>query len=194
VWGGPIRYFAGKAYESVKGQITDRIANAFTAAEYSSGQASDGANGITIAGSVVLGGLGALKVIGGRAADGAADLVRYEKYWNDLATKPGTLSDRTARAFYLSEEARIPSLLDRSLPLEGQARQAFEMRNGLRTQARDLMADRQMADFLNRTEPNMTWNQVVDKYSGKYSGDELWYKIIGSSQKSRASVNQQLGF
>jgi len=69
VWGGPIRYFAGKAYESVKGQITDRIANAFTAAEYSSGQASDGANGITIAGSVVLGGLGALKVIGGRAAE-----------------------------------------------------------------------------------------------------------------------------
>jgi hypothetical protein len=125
---------------------------------------------------------------------GLGDAARYERYWANLATKPGTLSNRSARAFYLSEEAQIPSLLNRSLPLEGQARQAFEMRNALRTQSRDLMSDRRLAESLGRTDPNMTWNQVVDKYSSRYSGDALWNKIIGSSQKSRPSVDQSLGF
>ncbi len=128
------------------------------------------------------------------AENGADDTARYEKYWANLATKSGSLSNRSARAFYLSEEARIPSLLDSSLPLEGQARQAFEMRNSLRTQSRDLMSDRRLAESLSRTDPNMTWNQVVGKYSNRYSGDALWNKTIGSSQSSRTSVNQSLGF
>ncbi len=123
-----------------------------------------------------------------------ADGARYDAYWADLTTKSGTLSTPSARAFYLSEEARIPSLIDRSLPLESQAQQAFEMRNALRTQSRDLMADRGLAESLNRTDPNMTWSQIVDKYSSRYSGDELWNKIIESSTKSRQSVNQALGF
>jgi filamentous hemagglutinin len=154
--------------------------------------------GLVASGAVVVATDGVLRVVSSPGvvvgAESASDLIRYEKYWADLASKPGTLSDRAARAFYLSEEARIPSLLDHSLPLESQARQAFEMRNELRIRTRDLMADREFAELLNRTEPNMTWNQVVDKYSGNYSGDALWEKIINSSQASRSSVNQKLGF
>ena len=119
---------------------------------------------------------------------------RYERYWDDLGKIPQSLNDRSTRAWYLSEEMKIPSMLDSSAPLEMQARQAFEMRNVIRSQARDLMADQAHADFLRATEPNLTWDEVVATKSLKYSGDDLWRNIISSSQKSRGAVNTQFGF
>jgi hypothetical protein len=122
------------------------------------------------------------------------DLIRYQKYWDELAKNPGTLSARNARAWYLSQEDIIPNLLDKGLPLEQQARQAHEFRNNIRTYARDLMADRQKAAELARTSPNMTWEQTVNKYSSRASGDALWNEIIKGSQRSRPSVNERLHF
>lgn len=56
------------------------------------------------------------------------------------------------------------------------------------------MADRELADKLNREEPNMTWEQVQKKYADRgYKGEDLWNAIIDGSQKSRASVNTSLG-
>lgn len=110
------------------------------------------------------------------------------------ALKPGTLSNIETRTWYLEQESRIPSLLDKKLSLEQQARQAFELRNQFRTEARELMADRNLAEVLNKTEKNLTWEQLVSKKMQEgYSGDELWKAIIESSQKSRASVNESLG-
>jgi len=56
------------------------------------------------------------------------------------------------------------------------------------------MEDRKLAETLNRTERNMTWDQVVEKYSFRHSGDDFWNNIIKSSQSSRKSVDQSLGF
>lgn len=50
--------------------------------------------------------------------------------------EPGTLSNVDARKWYLEQEAKIPDLIDDSLPLEQQARQAFDLRNQYRMQAR----------------------------------------------------------
>jgi filamentous hemagglutinin len=88
----------------------------------------------------------------------------------------------------------IPNLLDTSKSLEYQAKQAFEIRNDLRTRARELMADQKAADYLRRNEPNLTWDELVTIKSMKYSGDDLWNSIINSSQKSRESVNAQFNF
>ena len=129
------------------------------------------------------------------AAKGALDdSARYAQYWQDLSKQTGTLSDRTSRAWYLSQEAQIPALLNKAQPLQQQAMQAFTLRNSYRTYARELMADREYAAYLNKVEPNMTWQQIVDKYSGQYSGDSLWNRIIEGSQSSRSSVNTSLGF
>jgi RHS repeat-associated protein len=106
---------------------------------------------------------------------------------------PGTLSNVEARNWYLAREGDIPSSLNKKLPLEQQAKQAVNLRNEIRTRARELMADRAEAARLNAEEPNMTWEQVVKKYKAQgYTGDNLWNKIIESSQKSRASVNENL--
>lgn len=108
--------------------------------------------------------------------------------------KPGTLSDVEARRWYLEQESKIPSMIDDSLPLEQQARQAFELRNQFRTQARELMSNRQLAESLNITDPNLTWEQIIQKQIDKgLTGDDIFKAIIESAQRSRTSVNQLLG-
>ena len=108
--------------------------------------------------------------------------------------RAGSLSNIESRKWYLEREQTIPNLIDKNLPLAQQAKQAFELRNKFRTRARELMADRQLAEQLNRTEPNLTWDQMVNKQIEKgYSGDEIYKAIIESSQRSRKSINQILG-
>ncbi|MNY32945.1 hypothetical protein D3C86_1671930 [compost metagenome] len=121
------------------------------------------------------------------------DSAAYTKWWRDIA-QPGTLNDREARAWYLSQEAEIAGRVDRSLPLEEQAKQAFAMRNEVRSTARELMSNRELAEILNKSDPNKTWAEIYDKYtSAGFSGDNLWRVIIEKSQSSRVSVNQGLG-
>ena len=104
-----------------------------------------------------------------------------------------SLSNTAARQWYLDQEAQIPSLIDTTTSLQDQAYQAFNLRNSFRTATRNAMIDQETAAQLNVTNPNLTWDQVVQKYSSTYSGDELWTQIIGASQRSRASVNQSFG-
>ncbi len=112
----------------------------------------------------------------------------------DELPSAGSLSNVEARSWYLEQERIIPSQLDRSLPLEGQARQAHALRNDARTTARDLMSDRELAEQLSRDNPNLTWDQLVEKTSAKgFEGDDIFREIIESSQRSRQSVNKKLG-
>lgn len=108
--------------------------------------------------------------------------------------KPGTLSNVDARKWYLESEAKIPSMIDKNLSLEQQAKQAFDLRNQFRTEARELMSDRELAESLYKSDPNLTWAQVVEKQANKgLSGDDIYKAIIESSQRSRTSVNESLG-
>ena len=138
-------------------------------------------------------------------ADGAivTDVALMVKYWRAgasliekdvVAANAGKLSNVDARKWYLENEAQIVNRIDKSLSLEEQAKQAFELRNTYRTQARELMADRATAQKLYQEEPNLTWDQVVEKASDKgFTGNALWKEIIESSSRSRPSVNQGLG-
>ncbi len=105
-----------------------------------------------------------------------------------------SLSDVGARKWYLSQEEQMPDLIDNSQPLEQQAYQAFFLRNKYRTTARELMANRELAESLYRTDPNLTWSEVVQKQLNKgLTGDDIYNAIIQSSQRSRKSVNRSLG-
>jgi hypothetical protein len=111
----------------------------------------------------------------------------------DLPEK-GTLSDTEARKWYLEQEAKIPDLIDKNLPIEEQARQAVALRNMFRTLARELMANRDLATSLDVTDPNPTWDQIVMKYANQgLTGDELYQEIIEAAQRSRPEVNEFLG-
>ena len=106
----------------------------------------------------------------------------------------GTMSNYEARQWYLAEDAQILNRIDSTASLEAQARQAFDIRNSNRTQARELMYDRVSADRLYREEPNLTWDQIIQlKQSQGLSGDDVYRSILQSSQKTRAEVNRRYG-
>ncbi|MPM93519.1 hypothetical protein SDC9_140657 [bioreactor metagenome] len=108
--------------------------------------------------------------------------------------KPLSLSDIETRRWYLDAEAQIPDLIDRTKPLEQQARQASALRNEVRTQAREAMTNRELANSLFGSKPNMTWDEVVKKYMDKgFVGDELYQEIMKAALRSNPSVNQYLG-
>ena len=105
-----------------------------------------------------------------------------------------SLSDLDARKWYLSQEATIPDLIDYGKSLEQQAYQAFSLRNKFRTAARELMANREVAEKLYKTDPNRTWKEIVQRQVDKgMTGDDIYRAIIQSSQRSRSSVNKSLG-
>ncbi len=108
--------------------------------------------------------------------------------------KAESLDDVATRRWYLESEAKIPDIIDKTKPLEQQARQAFDFRNKFRTQARDAMLNRTGAENLFGTKLNMTWEQLVDKYSKRgFSGDTLYEEIIKASTRSNPLVNESLG-
>ena len=105
-----------------------------------------------------------------------------------------SLSNVEARKWYLEQEAKIPDMIDSSLSLEEQAKQAFNLRNNFRTEARELMVDRATAESLYKTDPNWSWEKIVQKQVEKgLSGDDIYKEIIASSQRSREAVNKSLG-
>lgn len=110
----------------------------------------------------------------------------------------GMLSNKEVRCWYKEQEAKISSQIDPTQSLKQQARQAHQLRNEARIRARLLMEDRQAATGLysginsptGKAEPMLTWKGLTAKLRGKgLDGDDLWREIIGSSQKSRASVD-----
>jgi hypothetical protein len=113
---------------------------------------------------------------------------------SDSVPKAGSLSNLHARQWYINQLARIPNIMDKTKPLEYQARQAFDFRNQVRTHTRNAMYDRVAADRLFGTKPNMTWEQIVQKYTKKgLQGDSLYREIIKASQRSDHVVNEKFG-
>ena len=111
-----------------------------------------------------------------------------------VETQKYSLSNVEARKWYLEQEAKIPSMIDSSLSLEEQAKQAFNLRNKFRIEARELMADRAIAESLYKTDPNWSWEKIVQKQVEKgLSGDDIYKEIIASSQRSKDAVNKSLG-
>jgi len=61
IWGGPLRAAGGWVYERVKGGIQTRLEGAFAGLDYTGVQSGDGASGITLAGSILLSGMGSIR-------------------------------------------------------------------------------------------------------------------------------------
>lgn len=91
--------------------------------------------------------------------------VFYQHYGND--TRRGSLDNRSARKWYLAMEAEIPNKLNVSAPLAQQAEVAYQRRNEIRSEARFLMNDRIKADRLAFEEPNIEWQQLLNKTQTK---------------------------
>jgi RHS repeat-associated protein len=144
-----------------------------------------------------------------RAGENVGDAVKAVENTGETAQKstgllqaPGkigdiplySLDDKASRSWYHSQLDSIPSQIDNSLPLRDQARQAFELRNQARQNARQLMSNRQLATDLDFTDPLPSWHQMLKRAaSNGYEGEDVYLYILRSSTRSRASVDAALG-
>ncbi len=125
-----------------------------------------------------------------------AELFDVDKNSESIIIKlKGKLSDRDARRWYLQQTERIPDMIDKTIPLEGQAKQAFELRNKFKIQTRDLMKNQEMREQLDTDEKLVTFEELLeDKMARKKMTREQALKdIIKSASKTRKSVNKYLG-
>lgn len=115
--------------------------------------------------------------------------------YSEMDAYHGKLSNRAVRKWYKYQDEQIPNRIDRSGSLEEQARQAFELRNQHRTQARDLMRDQEARRQLDRTDPNKTFEEMLaGEMKGKnLSREEAYQDILDTAQKTRKSVDRSLG-
>lgn len=117
------------------------------------------------------------------------------KDFNDIIHLKGKLSNVEVRKWYLAHDKTIPDLIDKTLPLEQQARQACKLRNEFRTQARDLMINQNERKQLDITDPNRSFEELLsDKMQRKnLTREQAIEDIISTATKTRKSVNKSLG-
>lgn len=113
----------------------------------------------------------------------------------DMGDLRGTLGNKEVRQWYKYHDEHIPDLLDTSKSLEEQARQACELRNTHRTQARELMKDQKLRKQLDETDPNKSFEELLaDKMQRKnLTREQAVQDILNTAAKTRKSVNKALG-
>ena len=106
-----------------------------------------------------------------------------------------SLSNKEARIWYKTHDENIPDLIDKSKPIEVQARQACDLRNKYRTQTRELMADQEERKRLDIDEPNKSFDELIaDKMTRKkLSREEAIVDIYKTATKTNTGVNKSLG-
>jgi hypothetical protein len=99
------------------------------------------------------------------------------------------------RKWYKWHDENIVNLLDKTKPIEIQARLAHELRNKYRTQARDLMKDQEHRKKLDKKRPNISFEDLIkSKINRKnMTRDEAIKDILKTALKTNKQVNKSLG-
>lgn len=101
-----------------------------------------------------------------------------------------SLTPYQTRVWYSWRKASISDLIDKTNTLENQAKQAVNMRNEIRSGARQSMKDSDIANYLDSKELNKTWEQLVQEKTDKgFLGNAIFQEIINSSMKGRPTVD-----
>lgn len=103
-------------------------------------------------------------------------------------------NDRVVRSWYINHNKNIPNEIDKTLPLEEQAKQACQLRNKNKENARNLMHDQNSRNQLDKDEPTVSFEKMIErKMNQGFSGENIYKAIIESSTKTRKSVNKKYG-
>lgn len=115
--------------------------------------------------------------------------------FENMSSFIGTLSNRQTRLWYKYHDENIPNVIDKTKSIEEQAREACELRNTYRTQARDLMKDQEERKKLDIKYPNIPFEDLVEYKKLKYGlkGDDIYKDIIRSSQTTNKRYDKKAG-
>ena len=106
------------------------------------------------------------------------------------------LSNSKARQVYKTLLSKIPGSIDKTKSLSNQARQAHRLRNEARTYTRSVMKDRRLAGKLDKTDPNLSFDDQVKaimKKHGYDNVDDAYKHMLESAARSRSAVDEALG-
>lgn len=117
------------------------------------------------------------------------------KDYDDIIYMKGNMSNTAVRKWYIAHDKMIPDLIDKTKSLEEQARQAYELRNKFKRQARNLMADQETRKELDLTDPAKSFDELLrHKMQDKnLTYEEALQDIIKTASKTRKSVNKKFG-
>ena len=103
------------------------------------------------------------------------------------------MSNTAARKWYVIHDKNIHNEVDKTLPLEERARQAFELRNKYRTQSRELMADKAARVKLDKDNPNWKWEDLIEykMQSKSFTREQAIEDIYRTAMKSNKDVNKK---
>jgi len=102
-----------------------------------------------------------------------------------------SLSNSQVRAWYNNQLRGLNTSVEFT---EENAMSLYLQRNSLKIRARGMMADREAAKLLEKTDPIRPFKYYVEKYSSQgYSGKSLWERIIQGSSTPNAGVNGRFG-
>lgn len=118
-----------------------------------------------------------------------------QKDYSDIIDMKGKMSDIDVRKWYRHNNKNIPQLIDKSKSIEEQARQACELRNKYRFQARELMADQKARKTLDQTEPIISFEDLVSNKMVRknMSREEAIADTLKTAVKTRRSVDKRYG-
>ena len=118
-----------------------------------------------------------------------------QKDYSDIIDMKGKMSDIDVRKWYRHHNKNIPQLIDKSKSIEEQARQACELRNKYRFQARELMADQKARKTLDQTEPIISFEDLVSNKMVRknMSREEAIADTLKTAVKTRRSVDKRYG-
>lgn len=105
------------------------------------------------------------------------------------------LGNTEVRKWYLDSVSHIPDSIDQSLPMLEKALLAYEARNRIRTEARNMMADETTRNLLDQEHPNKTFEELVkSKMERKgMTREEAIEDVYKTATKTNANVNKELG-
>lgn len=105
------------------------------------------------------------------------------------------MGNQDVRNWYVDKVSKIHDEIDKSLPLEQRAKQAFEARNKIRTEARNLMADQETRKKLDKEHPNKTFEELVESKMKRkgMTREEAIQDVYDTATKTNADVNKELG-
>ncbi|MCI5891827.1 MAG: minor capsid protein [Clostridiales bacterium] len=125
--------------------------------------------------------------------DGKQDRLNLMNF-EDMSGLVGKLGNKEVRLWYKVHDENIPNLIDKAQTLEQQARQACDLRNNYKFQARELMKDKKARRYLEKNEPFKTFEDLVEHKKLKFrSYDDIYKDIIRSSTTTNKYYDEKAG-
>lgn len=104
-------------------------------------------------------------------------------------------NNQDVRKWYVDKVSKLTNDIDKSLPIEQQATQAFEARNAIRAEARSMMLDQETRKLLDKEHPNKTFEELIESKMKRkgMTREEAIKDIYDTATKTNTDINKELG-